>query len=132
MDYGFKLVYSDTTCNDSIEGVIIEDYFSNYQEIGYIAPKISTGEMTLHQFIGQNIEYPRLAREQGIMGVVYVSFMILSTGEIDNIKIKRGKNIFLDKEAVRVIRKLKFSSPPTYKGIPYKICLTIPITFKMT
>ena len=50
----------------------------------------------------------------------------------ENIVVKRGVDISLDKEAVRVLRELKFSSPPTVNGQAYAFkCLVLPVKYKL-
>jgi protein TonB len=131
IDYNFPLIYSHEKCNDSIPNKIT-DFFQDNDSLGYKAPKISTGEMTIYQFISKNIIYPTRARDAGIQGMVYLQLTLTKEGTFDNIAIKRGTNILLDKEAVRVLKQLKFSSTPTVYGhaCTFK-CITIPIKYRL-
>lgn len=87
--------------------------------------------MTIHEFLSRHIVYPPVARENGIMGKVYLAFTLTDKGQIENIVITKSANIFLDKEAVRVIRLLKFTTPPITNGQAKSLCLTLPISFKL-
>jgi TonB family protein len=131
IDYNFPLIYSTEKCNDSLP-IFTSDYFEDNDSLVYKAPKISTGELTIYQFIGKNIIFPSRAKDEGIQGTVYIQLTLTKEGTFENIVVKRGTNILLDKEAVRVLRQLKFSSPPTIKGQPYNFnCLTLPIKFRL-
>jgi TonB family protein len=130
MDYNFRLVYSDSICQDSISNQI-NDYFENNESIGYIAPAISSGETNVYMFITKKTIYPERALKNNIKGTVYLKFRITSSGRIENISVKKGVNTDLDKEAVRVIRLLRLSSPPSIKGKPVNICATLPFTFSL-
>lgn len=131
IDYNFPLVYSDEKCNDSLP-IITSDYFKDNDSLGYKAPKISTGELTIYQFIAKNTYYPARARENAIQGTVYLQLTLTKEGTFENIIIKRGVHISLDKEAVRVLRELKFSSPPTVNGQAFTFkCLDIPLNYKL-
>ena len=130
IDYNFPLIYSDEKCNDSLP-ITTSDYFQNNDSLGYKAPKITTGELTIYQYLGKNIFYPARARENGIQGTVYLQLTLTAIGT-ENIVVKRGVDISLDKEAVRVLRELKFSSPPTFNGQTYVFkCLALPIKYKL-
>lgn len=131
LDYNFSLNYSDSICLDSIKNTKISNYFENDETIGYIAPKISTGEENIFMFLMMRVRYPERALENNITGTVYLTFRISNKGQIENIAIKKGVNIVLDKEAVRVIRLLKFSSPPYLKDKPVSICVTFPFKFNL-
>ena len=131
IDYNFPLIYSDEKCNDNLP-ITTSDYFKDNDSLGYKAPKISTGELTIYQFIGKNIFYPARARENAIQGTVYLQLTLTKEGALENIVVKRGVDISLDKEAVRVLKELKFSSPPTVnaQACTFK-CLALPIKYKL-
>jgi len=131
IDYNFTYTYFDTICRaPDFPDVGIQDLFEDNDSLKYKSPKILSGEATIFEFISNKIIYPLPAKESGIMGKVYVTFTITNTGKVDNISVKKGVNYLLDKEAVRVIRMLRFS-PLTLSGIPQGFCLTIPIVFSI-
>lgn len=131
IDYNFPLIYSTEKCNDSLP-ITTSDYFKDNDSLGYKAPKIANGEMTFKQYIGENIIYPSSAIEDGIQGNVYVRLTLTKEGEFENIVIERGVSILLDKEAVRVLRQLKFSSPPTINGQAYTFkCVPLTIKYRL-
>lgn len=126
-DYNFEIEYADKRCIDSTMSV--KDYFENNDSLDYTAPALMGDASFLH-FIVSNVIYPRLAQENDIMGKVFVRFDVGITGEVTNIKIEKGANILLDKEAVRVIRSLKFSSPAMLHGKPIALnCVVAPFNF---
>lgn len=129
IDYNFPLVYSNEKCNDSLP-ITTSDYFKDNDSLVYKAPKISTGELTIYQYIGKNIYYPAKAMENDIQGTVYLQLTLTKEGTFENIMVKRGVDISLDKEAVRVLRELKFSSPPTVNGQSFTFkCLALPLKY---
>lgn len=128
LDYSFEVVYSDARCQNSIE--TIDDYFKNSESPQYVAPKIATGEASIYEFLGQNLIYPSYALQHVLDGKVHLQFTITADGIVKNIVVKDGVHISLDKEAVRVIRNLKFSSPPTINGQPTEVCVTLPVRFE--
>jgi TonB family protein len=126
LDYSFPMKYVEKNCKDSIAG--IRDYFSNNDSLKYIAPVIE-GEKSIFQYIMKTVIYPGDAKDNGIMGKVFLGFTINEKGQVENVVVIKGKHILLDKEAVRVIRQLKFVSPPLSNGEAKRLCLVLPISF---
>jgi hypothetical protein len=56
-----------------------------------------------HNYFSANIQYPEMAREFGIEERIWFSFVIDSMGQVQKIKLLRGKNPLLVIEAARVI-----------------------------
>jgi protein TonB len=92
-------------------------------------PEFPGGEAALHQYIAKSIKYPVIAQENGIQGRVYVSFVINAKGEVTNIKIARGVDPALDKEAIRVIQNMPKWKPGKQRGKSVKVSFTVPINF---
>lgn len=131
LDFNFNLNYSGEPCKDSIPGIRPVDYFQDNTMLNYIAPKIDSSEITLVRFLQNNMRYPAPAREKGIQGVVYLRFTVTDSGEVENIIITKSAHISLDKEAMRVLRMLKFLHPATLNGQKTSICVELPINFKL-
>jgi protein TonB len=64
-------------------------------------------------------------------GVVYVAFVVQKDGQITHVEIKKGVSIYLDEEAIRVIRKSDKWNAATYKGEFVKSYVQIPIRFSI-
>ncbi len=130
LDYNFKLNYSDENCTDTLANTI-RDYLVDNDSLGYKAPKILNGEITIKQYFTLNLNYLQAARDQELQGNVVVAFTINKDGTTSNFHIIKGAHILLDKEAVRALRQLKFSHPIIYKGQAKSVCLVMPITFTL-
>lgn len=127
-DYSFDLIYSDANCDQAL---ILEDYFTDDASILYKSPSIDNYSTTIYKYIGQHLYYPRFARENGIEGKVFLTFIINTDGNVEDISVLRGVAACLDKEAMRVLRELKFSTPPTLKGEAISVCVTLPVVFRL-
>lgn len=55
------------------------------------------------KWIQDNLVYPPEAKKDGISGQVFVVFKVTSSGKVSDIRIIRGANPLLDKEAIRVV-----------------------------
>lgn len=129
VDYNFPLIYSDEKCADSIP-IKVLDYFKDNDSLNYKAPEVDTDGLLFYQFLAKNIRYPEYAIENNIQGKVYLTVTLTKEGKIGEVVVFRGTNVWLDKEAVRVMRKMQFNSLPTVNGQPYT-CLMITISFKL-
>ena len=123
MDYDFPLIYSEAPCIDS--SLINDQNISNDN-----APKLISADSNMMTFFMRNLRYPSFARENGIEGRVMVQFIISESGTVEDPVVMKSVQTTLDKEAVRVIRKMKFTVP-TIHGKLYRICMKVPITFKL-
>ena len=89
------------------------------------------GKLELQKYLAANTKYPNIARENGIQGKVYVSFVVNSKGKVTKVKIARGVDPALDKEALRVVKSLPNFSPGKQRGKPVRVNYTVPINFKL-
>jgi len=101
------------------------DFFTIVEDM----PTFPGGDAALLKFIGENVQYPSIAKENGITGVVYVSYVVGKSGEIKDVKVVRGVDPFLDKEAMRVVTTIKGYTPGKQRGKPVPVQFTIPIRF---
>ena len=132
LDYNFEIKYGKSECKDTFpKSINPVDFFNDNDSLNYVAPKFSNKETSIYHYIGKNIHYPEMAIEEGVRGVVYVSFNITNNGDVEGVSIIKGVDILLDKEAMRVIRKLKFLNPPLLNGKPQNICFLLPLSFKL-
>ena len=83
------------------------------------------------QFIARKTKYPPIAKENNIMGRVFVSFVVDKSGKVTNVKILRGVDKYLDAEAVRVVSSLPKFKPGKQRGKPVKVQYNVPISFKL-
>lgn len=96
-----------------------------------VRPEFPGGEAALQKYIASHVQYPEIARENGLQGKVYVQFVINKRGEVENAIIARGIDAVLDKEALRVIQNLPNWKPGVQRGKPVRVSYTVPINFKL-
>ncbi|MBI1289427.1 MAG: TonB family protein [Flavobacteriales bacterium] len=103
------------------------DFFTIVEDM----PAFPGGDAALLKYIAEHVEYPAIAKENGITGVVYVSYIVGKDGSVSDVKVVRGADPFLDKEAVRVVKTLKGYKPGKQRGKPVPVQFTIPIRFQL-
>ena len=94
-------------------------------------PQFPGGEAALLKYIADHIRYPPAAQENGIQGRVVVQFVVTKDGSIGQVKVVRGKDPDLDKEAKRVVRTLPRFVPGKMNGNNVSVWYTLPINFKL-
>ena len=55
-------------------------------------PEFIGGMAKLYEYLGKNIKYPEIAKENGIQGKVFVQFVVWKDGTIRNVKVIKGLN----------------------------------------
>jgi len=94
-------------------------------------PEFPGGQENMFRFIGQNIKYPIKAKDYGVTGIVYVTFIIDSDGKVFGAKILRGISPECDAEALRVINMMPDWKPGTQKGKNVNVQCNLPIKFSL-
>lgn len=94
-------------------------------------PQFPGGEAELLKWISTHIKYPAIAMENNVQGKVVVQFVVTRDGSIGEVKIARGKDPDLDKEAMRVVKTLPKFIPGKMNGQAVNVWYTLPINFKL-
>ena len=89
------------------------------------------GNQALISFIGDNITYPEVAKENNIEGTVYMQFIIDMQGNPAAIEIVRGVSEELDQAAVDVLKAMPQWKPAEDKGKRVNTKFTLPIKYKL-
>lgn len=92
-------------------------------------PEFPGGVNELMRFLGNTCKYPNLAKDAGINGKVFVSFVVEPSGQVSNIKILRGIGGGCDEEAVRVVKLMPKWLPGFQDNIPIRVQFNLPVNF---
>ncbi|GHV69952.1 protein TonB [Bacteroidia bacterium] len=85
----------------------------------------------LNKYLSKNLKYPAVASENGTQGKVYIQFVVEKDGSITDVKVLRGVDESLDKEAVRVVQNMPKWSPGMQRNKPVRVSFTLPVNFKL-
>ena len=94
-------------------------------------PEFPGGPAALMKWIGDNIKYPAIAEENGIQGRVVCTFIVERDGSVTDVQIARSIDPSLDKEAVRVLKKMPKWNPGKLNGKAVRVKYTVPVTFRL-
>jgi protein TonB len=82
-------------------------------------------------WVNQRLVYPDIAKENGVQGRVTLQFTVGKDGSLYNIKVLRGVDPSLDKEAVRVASLSPKWTPGMQRGEPVPVTYTFPVIFQL-
>jgi periplasmic protein TonB len=94
-------------------------------------PSFTDKEDAIYDFIGKNLKYPPLAKENGVMGKVMLRFIVEKDGTISNFKILGSLGFGCDEEAIRLIKSMPKWNPGKMNGKPVRAYYTLPIYFNL-
>ncbi len=94
-------------------------------------PEFPGGEEARQRFLEQNLRYPQMAREAGIQGTVFVTFVVEIDGSVTDVRILRGIGGGCDEEALRVVRMMPRWEPGRQRGQPVRVQFNMPIRFRL-
>ena len=94
-------------------------------------PKFGNGVEDLLNYLSRNIKYPKMAKEAGIQGIVYVTFVVNKRGEVVNPKILRGIGGGCDKEAIRVVEAMPKWTAGRQRGKRVSVQFTLPVKYEL-
>ena len=83
------------------------------------------------KWVFSKIVYPEIAKENGVQGRVTLQFTIDTDGSIRNVKVLRGVDSSLDKEAVRVVSSSPKWTPGKQRNKPVRVRFTFPVIFQL-
>jgi len=92
-------------------------------------PTFPGGDEARIKYLQENVHYPEMAKESGIQGTVYVTFVVEKDGRITNVKVLRGIGGGCDEEAVRVVKNMPRWKPGKQRGRAVRAQFNMPIRF---
>lgn len=129
--------------DDANLGVEIMDYVEEVEEeeveeeaipfqLVETKPTFQGGDAnTFRTWVNERLEYPEIAKENGIQGRVMLQFTVGADGKVSNVKVLRGVDPTLDKEAVRVVSMSPKWSPGKQRDRAVKVTYTFPVIFQL-
>lgn len=95
-------------------------------------PEFPGGEKARFQFIADNLEYPLVAIDNGIEGLVVVSFIVDEQGALQDPVVRRDIGAGCGEAALDMIRKMPNWIPGEQRGEKVKVSYNLPVRFKLT
>jgi len=109
------------------EGPAEPEIFTIVEEM----PSFPGGDQALLEYMAKNTKYPPLARENGLQGIVVVTFVVDEKGNINNVQVLRGIGGGCDEEAIRVVKSMPAWKPGKQRGMPVRVQYNLPFRFTL-
>lgn len=95
-------------------------------------PSFNGGNLSrFSEWVNSKLNYPEEAKENGLQGRVLLSFTIKADGTLTDIKVLRGVDPVLDKEAVKVVSQSPKWKPCLLNGQPIDYSIKFPVIFQL-
>ncbi len=120
--------------NDEIPFVIVEDmplFGKCYDASISKKERKLCSDSELMNFLATNLRYPAIARENGVEGMVVISFIIEKDGSISKPEIKRDIGAGCGQEALRVLKLMPEWRPGMQRGRKVRVQYNLPVRFKL-
>ena len=95
------------------------------------AEKRKCSNISLVNFISENIQYPEAAKSRGIEGTVFLSFVVNKDGSIQSQKVLLDIGGGCAEEALRILDLMPDWEPAIHEGQAVKVKLNLPVTFSL-
>ena len=82
------------------------------------------------KWVNSKLQYPEIAKENGVQGRVTLQCTVKPDGSVSNVKVLRGVDASLDKEAVRVVSMSPKWKPGKQRDRAVKVTYTFPVIFQ--
>ncbi len=128
--------------DDSSLGVEIQDYVEVVEEVVEEEaipfqlveekPSFNGGDANMFsKWVNERLVYPEIAKENGVQGRVTLQFTVEKDGKVTGVKVLRGVDPSLDKEAVRVVSMSPKWKPGKQRDRAVKVTYTFPVIFQL-
>ena len=95
-------------------------------------PKFQGGDASnFSKWVNQRLVYPEIAKENGVQGRVTLQFTVEKDGSVTKVKVLRGVDPSLDKEAVRVVSQSPKWKPGKQRDRAVPVTYTFPVIFQL-
>lgn len=125
----------ESTQNIEITPVVVEEEEEEEEAVIFTVvekdPEFPGGMDALYKYLAQNIKYPTIARENGITGRVYVTFVVERDGSIANPRVLRDIGGGCGAEAIRVVKSMPKWNPGKQSGKAVRVQFNLPVNFNL-
>ncbi len=94
-------------------------------------PTFPGGKDAYYKYLAENINYPEQAKNLGIEGRVFLTFIVNEDGSLSDLTLVRGIGAGCDEEALRVYMESPNWIPGKQRGKTVKTKVQAAVTFKL-
>ena len=118
------LLVASAVCFGQEEGVVLMD--PEVRPMFYGGP---ASDFAI--WVNARLQYPKAAKRKGIEGRVTLQFVIKKDGSMSDVRVVKGIDKSLDREAVRVVSSSPKWTPGSVGGEPVNVRFLFPVIFSL-
>ena len=117
--------------NVEVEEEVVEEEAIPFQLVEE-KPSFQGGDANqFSKWVNSRLEYPEIAKENGVQGRVTLQFTVEKDGTVTKVRVLRGVDPSLDKEAVRVVSMSPKWKPGKQRDRAVPVTYTFPVIFQL-
>ena len=113
-----------------VEGEINNDVSDVYL-ITEQMPEFPGGEEKMIEFVQKNLVYPQQAKDAGVEGRVFISFIVETDGSVSDVKVLHGIGHGCDEAAAEVVQSMPKWKPGFHNGEAVRVRYMLPLSFQL-
>ena len=116
---------------EAVEEEVIEEEAIPFQLVEEKPSFMGGDANTFSKWVNERLVYPEIAKENGVQGRVTLQFTVETNGQVTNVKVLRGVDPSLDKEAVKVVSSSPKWTPGKQRDRAVRVTYTFPVIFQL-
>ena len=121
LDYKEETVDEEDDVDEDIPFVLVET-----------KPQFNGGDANdFSKWVNSRLVYPEIAKENGVQGKITLQFTVKADGSVANVRVLRGVDESLDREAVRVVSASPRWTPGRQRDRAVNVTYTFPVIFQL-
>ena len=125
-----SFTYTVTTV-DEPEAEAVEDDAYAYDMVE-VKPGFNGGDANnFSHWVNEKLRYPEEAKEKKLQGRVTLQFNVEADGRVTDVKVLKGVDPILDREAVKIVSQSPDWTPGKINGKPVRVTYVFPVIFQL-
>jgi protein TonB len=123
-----------TPTSDEPETLLVADHMPAFDACVNVldseAERLCT-EQRIIEYIQSCVEFPRLMKDAGMSGTVYVEYVIDETGHVRNARVLKSPHKAFEATTISCVEGLPALNPGRQQGRPVRVLYTLPVKFSL-
>ena len=116
---------------ENVQEEVVEEEAIPFQLVEEKPPFMGGDANQFSAWVNKRLVYPEIAKENGVQGRVTLQFTVEKDGSVTKVKVLRGVDPSLDKEAVRVVSMSPKWKPGKQRDRAVPVTYTFPVYFQL-
>jgi len=127
----FSFGFAQTEMARNSEPIVLSSKTTTEVFISMMEPSFAGGNEALTVYMKNNLQYPEMAKKNGIEGTVLLEYYITDNGTVENVKVIKSAHDSLNAEAIRLVENMPLWNPAIQNGNPTRVKYQLPVTFDL-